>query len=121
MQTLNKKQAAEYAGYTHESTRRHAYSIFNRPHVREAIELLLQAWTGASPKPGLLISSSSLRRRRRPTFTSALPKDSDEIDPENIGAVAEIEETPVTDKKGQRRGHHQDQAAQPPSGAEGLG
>jgi hypothetical protein len=46
-----------------------------------------------------LISSSSLRRRRRPTFTSALPKDSDEIDPENIGAVAEIEETRVTDKK----------------------
>jgi hypothetical protein len=45
LQTLNKKQAAEYAGYTHESARKHAYDVFNRPHVREAIELLLQTRT----------------------------------------------------------------------------
>jgi hypothetical protein len=46
LQTLNKLRAAEYAGYTFESARKHAYTIFNRPHVREAIEHLLRTRTG---------------------------------------------------------------------------
>jgi phage terminase small subunit len=48
LQTLNKRQAAEYAGYTLESARKHAYTIFNRSHVREAIEHLLRTRTGVT-------------------------------------------------------------------------
>jgi phage terminase small subunit len=48
LQTLNKRQAAEHAGYTYESSRRWAYDIFNRPHVREAIEHLLRTRTGVT-------------------------------------------------------------------------
>jgi phage terminase small subunit len=45
-QTLNKRKAARYAGYTDESAAKYAYDIFNRPHVREAIELCLRNRTG---------------------------------------------------------------------------
>jgi hypothetical protein len=48
LQTLNKKQAAEYAGYAHETAKRRAYDVFNRPHVREAIELCLRKRTGVT-------------------------------------------------------------------------
>jgi phage terminase small subunit len=48
LQRLNKKRAAEYAGYTSESATRRAYDIFNRPHVREAIELCLRKRTGVT-------------------------------------------------------------------------
>jgi phage terminase small subunit len=53
LQTLNKKQAAEHAGHTHESARKYAYTIFNRPHVREAIELSLRTRTGIT-KPWIV-------------------------------------------------------------------
>jgi phage terminase small subunit len=48
LQTLNKLRAAEYADYTFESARKHAYHIFNRPHVREAIEHLLRTRSGVT-------------------------------------------------------------------------
>jgi hypothetical protein len=48
LQTLNKRQAAEYAGYSHETAKRFAYEIFKRPHVREAIERLLRTRTGVT-------------------------------------------------------------------------
>jgi hypothetical protein len=48
LQTLNKLRAAEYAGFTFESARKHAYTIFNRPHVREAIEHLLRTRNGVT-------------------------------------------------------------------------
>ena len=89
----------------HESTRRHAYSIFNRPHVREAIELLLQARTGVT-KAWIVDQLVELARTKATDLyewsadTGLRLKDSDEIDPENIGAVAEIEETRMTDKRG---------------------
>jgi hypothetical protein len=53
LQTLNKRQAARYAGYTDESVARYAYDIFNRPHVREAIELCLRNRTGVT-KPWIV-------------------------------------------------------------------
>jgi phage terminase small subunit len=46
LQTLNKCHAAEYAGYTHQTASRYAYEIYNRPHVKAAIEKLLDARTG---------------------------------------------------------------------------
>ena len=46
LQTLNKRQAAEYAGYSHETAKRWAYETFKRPHVREAIEHLLRTRIG---------------------------------------------------------------------------
>jgi hypothetical protein len=48
LQTLNKRQAAEYAGYSHETAKRFAYEIFKRAHVREAIEHLLRTRTGVT-------------------------------------------------------------------------
>jgi phage terminase small subunit len=48
LQTLNKRQAAEYAGYTESTAKRFAFEIFKRPHVREAIEHLLRTRTGAT-------------------------------------------------------------------------
>ena len=48
LQTLNKLRAAEYAGYTFESARKHAYDIFKRPQVRDAIEVLLRTRTGVT-------------------------------------------------------------------------
>jgi hypothetical protein len=48
LQTLNKRQAAEYAGYSHETAKRWAYEIFKRPHVREAIKHLLRTRTGVT-------------------------------------------------------------------------
>jgi hypothetical protein len=53
LQTLNKKQAAEYAGDTHETANRRAYDVFNRPQVREAIELYLRKRTGVT-KPWIV-------------------------------------------------------------------
>ena len=53
LQTLNKRQAARYAGYTDESAARYAYEIFNRPHVREAIKLCLRNRTGIT-KPWIV-------------------------------------------------------------------
>jgi phage terminase small subunit len=105
LQTLNKREAAEYAGYSRESARRWAYDIFNRPHVREAIELLLQARAGVT-KAWMVDQLVELARTKVTDLyewsadAGLRLKDSDEIDPENIGAVAEIEETRVADKKG---------------------
>jgi hypothetical protein len=48
LQTLNKRQAAECAGYSHETAKRFAYEIFKRAHVREAIEHLLRTRTGVT-------------------------------------------------------------------------
>jgi Terminase small subunit len=48
LQTLNKREAAEYAGYTPETAKRFAYEIFTRSHVREAIEVLLRTRTGVT-------------------------------------------------------------------------
>jgi phage terminase small subunit len=48
LQTLNKRSAAKYAGYTQETAKRFAYEIFKRPHVREAIEILLRTRTGVT-------------------------------------------------------------------------
>jgi Terminase small subunit len=50
LQTLNKRQAAEYAGWSTESAKRHAYRLFNRPHVREAIEHLLRTRAGITKR-----------------------------------------------------------------------
>src|SRR5262245_54467060 len=38
LQTLNKREAALYAGWSESTAKRWAYEIFKRPHVREAIE-----------------------------------------------------------------------------------
>ena len=103
--TLNKRQAAEYAGWSHESARRHAYSIFNRPHVREAIELLLQTRTGVT-KAWIVDQLVELAQTKATDLyewdadSGLRLKDSAEIDPENIGAVSEIEEPRVKDKEG---------------------
>ena len=48
LQTLNKRQAAEYAGYSDASAKRYAYEIFRRAHVREAIEHLLRTRSGVT-------------------------------------------------------------------------
>jgi hypothetical protein len=48
LQTLNKREAAKYAGYTQATANRFAYEIFKRPHVREAIEVLLRTRTGVT-------------------------------------------------------------------------
>jgi hypothetical protein len=69
--------------------------------VREAIELLLQARTVT--KAWIVDQLVELARTKATDLyewdTGLRLKDSDEIDPENIGAVAEIEETRITDKK----------------------
>jgi hypothetical protein len=73
--------------------------------VREAIELLLQARTGVT-KAWIVDQLVELARTKATDLyewsadTGLRLKDSDEIDPENIGAVAEIEETRMTDKRG---------------------
>ena len=56
LQTLNKRLAAEYAGYTESTAKRFAYEIFKRQHVREAIEHLL-APVPAPPRHGSSTSS----------------------------------------------------------------
>jgi phage terminase small subunit len=48
LQTLNKRQAAEYAGYSDASAKRYAHEIFRRAHVREAIEHLLRTRSGVT-------------------------------------------------------------------------
>jgi phage terminase small subunit len=48
LQTLNKRLAAEYVGYTESTAKRFAFEIFKRPHVREAIEHLLRTRTGVT-------------------------------------------------------------------------
>ena len=53
LQTLNKRKAARYAGYTDASAARYAYEIFNRPNVREAIESCLRNRTGIT-KPWIV-------------------------------------------------------------------
>jgi phage terminase small subunit len=105
LRTLNKRQAAEYAGWSHESARRHAYSIFNRPHVREAIELLLQTRTGVT-KTWIIDQLVELAQTKATDLyewdadNGLRLKASDEIEEDRIGAVAEIEESRVVDKKG---------------------
>jgi phage terminase small subunit len=41
-------EAAKYAGYTEATANRFVYDIFKRPHVREAIEVLLRTRTGVT-------------------------------------------------------------------------
>jgi phage terminase small subunit len=107
LQTLSKKQAALHAGYTYESARRHSYTVFNRPHVREAIELAMHARSGIT-KTWVLDQIVELAQTRATdlfewnTITGLRLKSSDEIEPEHIGAVAEIEETTTYDKKGNK-------------------
>jgi hypothetical protein len=48
LQTLNKREAALYAGWSESTAKRWAYEIFKRPHVREAIEHLLRTRTGVT-------------------------------------------------------------------------
>jgi Terminase small subunit len=48
LQTLNKREAARLAGYTELSAARYAHEIFRRPHVREAIEVLLRTRNGVT-------------------------------------------------------------------------
>jgi phage terminase small subunit len=104
LQTLNKRQAAEYAGYTKATANRRAFDVFNRPHVREAIELLLQTRAGVT-KAWIIDQLVEIAQAKATDLyewgaTGVRLKNSDEIAQDRIGAVAEIEETHVVDKKG---------------------
>jgi phage terminase small subunit len=48
LQTLNKREAAKYAGYTESSAIRYGHEIFRRPNVRAAIEHLLRTRNGVT-------------------------------------------------------------------------
>jgi phage terminase small subunit len=104
LQTLNKRQAAEYAGYTKATANRRAFDVFNRPHVREAIELLLQTRAGVT-KAWIIDQLVEIAQTKATDIYERNEiglrlKNSDEIEQDKIGAVAEIEETRVVDKKG---------------------
>jgi hypothetical protein len=93
--------------------------------VREAIELLLQTRTGVT-KASIVDQLVELAKTKATDLYEwdaggLRLKDSEEIDPENIGAVSEIEESRIVDKKGNEVVTIKDQAAQPPPGAKGPG
>jgi Terminase small subunit len=124
LQTLNKRQAAEYAGYTKAPANRRPFDVFNRPHVREAIELLLQTRAGVT-KAWIIDQLVEIAQTKATDIyewneIGLCLKNSDEIEKDKIGAVAEVEETRVVDER-QRRYRDQNQDAQPASGAKGLG
>ena len=85
-----------------ESARKHAHDIFNRRHVRKAIELLLQTRAGVTKAwiVDQLVCEDDSDRPLRVGRRWVRLKDSAEIDRENIGSVAEIEDSRVVDKKG---------------------
>jgi phage terminase small subunit len=104
LQTLNKREAAKYAGYTQATANRRAFDVFNRPHVREAIEQLLQTRAGVT-KAWIIDQLVEIAQTKATDICEwneigLRLKNFDEIEADKIGAVAEIEETRVVDKKG---------------------